>query len=271
MDDKIRWQLHITHRSAAGGTIHKLDDEHAFSADVSSSGRTGSSTDFPRQGSTHLRLVFWSFVHSDYVMADNPGPPHGNAAGLTHDFAGDGDGDGGRERLQTVLEGKPKPPPDIASLTSILALLGTTNSNGGSATASLSIEDLQRLLSIFSPRELSPRGVTQYSLVEEEEDDDEYLDEDDEGTVYYNWGSASHARPWDRSRGWWPRIAEPQKEGLELLYSGEFGRALHQIRSREDQNNVARKLLSRGMSSRPTPKEDITCVRLTHLPNHPLR
>ncbi|KAI1788787.1 WD40 repeat-like protein [Ganoderma leucocontextum] len=179
-------------------------------------------------------------------MSHNPDNPHANPS-FTQDLSGDGVGDGSassRERLQGILD----------------ALLGTSTSNGDSATESLSIEDLQRILSIFSSRELPSRGVTEYSLVEDEDGDDDYVEENDEETGYpYSWGSASHARPWDRSRGWWPKITEPQKEGLHLLHSGEFGRALHQIQSRKDQNNIARNLLNRDMNSRPTPKEDITC------------
>nr|VWO96723.1 G-protein comlpex beta subunit CpcB [Ganoderma boninense] len=174
-----------------------------------------------------------------------------------HDLLGDGDES--RERLQGILDGGLQPSLTLAFLTFVLALLGTTSSNGGSATESLSIGDLQRILTIFSSRQIPGHGATEQSLAEDADDDDEYLDEDDEDTGYpYSWGSATHARSWDRSRGWWPKITEPQEEGLDLLYSGEFGRALHQIQSRKSQNNVARNLLNRGISSRPTPKEDIT-------------
>lgn len=202
-------------------------------------------------------------------MSHNPHSPHRspNPASPTHDPLGSGDGS--QERLQTILDGRLAPSFDLASLTSILALLGTTSPNGSSATESLSTEDLQRLLNLFSSRQISSRGVTEYTLMEDAEDDDEYIDEDDEDTGYsYSWGSSTHAPSWDRSHDWWPEVTEPQKEGLDLLYSGEFGRALHQIQSRKGQNNVARNLLNRGMSSRPTPKEDITCVRVLHQPTY---
>lgn len=202
-------------------------------------------------------------------MSHNPHSPRPNpnvnTASPTQDPLGAGHGS--QERLQTILDGKLTPSLGLTSLTSILALLGTASANGPGAAESLSTEDLQRLLNLFSSRQMSSRGVTEYSLTEDPEDDDEYIDEDDEDTVYpYSWGSTTQAHSWDRSRDWWPEVIEPQKEGLDLLYSGEFGRALHQIQSRKGQNNVARNLLNRGMSSRPTPKEDITCVRVLHPP-----
>ncbi|OCH96414.1 WD40 repeat-like protein [Obba rivulosa] len=76
-------------------------------------------------------------------------------------------------------------------------------------------------------------------------------DDDDEEEYYRRENS------WDRSKGWWPRITEPKKEGLELLTSGEFGRIRHQVNSRNKDNNVAKLLLNRGTQVRPVSKEDI--------------
>lgn len=50
---------------------------------------------------------------------------------------------------------------------------------------------------------------------------------------------------------------EPKEAGLKLLYSGEFGRLQHQIRSRNKAGNVAKLVLNRGRNIRPTYKEDL--------------
>lgn len=48
---------------------------------------------------------------------------------------------------------------------------------------------------------------------------------------------------------------------MSLLMSGEFGRVQHQLKSRSGYKNVARNLLNRSTSARPTYREDITSVR----------
>ena len=163
-----------------------------------------------------------------------------------------------------------------AALTRASAILDiqgyqTTNRSGERVTASLTLPELQRLMTIFASNEVRAVGdnVAPAAEAEDDDNDPDYVDEDEDeeediGYYSYGWGSAAHARPWDRS-GWWPKVTEPQKEGLDLLYSGEFGRLLHQIQTRGGQRSVARNLLSRGMSARPIPKEDITCVRFSTL------
>ncbi|TBU63826.1 WD40 repeat-like protein [Dichomitus squalens] len=116
-------------------------------------------------------------------------------------------------------------------------------------------------MTIFASNEVSTIGAA--AAAEDDDDDPDYVDEEEDeeedvGYYTYGLGSQAHSRPWNRSE-WWPKRTEPQKEGLELLYSGEFGRLLHQIQAREGQHNVARNLLNRGTNARPTPKEDITC------------
>ncbi|OSD03189.1 WD40 repeat-like protein [Trametes coccinea BRFM310] len=105
-------------------------------------------------------------------------------------------------------------------------------------------------------------GSRSVELVTNEEDDDEndadYVDEeeDDDDDVDY-WSTGTHTH-WDRTRDWWPKITEPQEEGMSLLMSGEFGRVQHQLKSRSGYKNVARNLLNRSTSARPTYREDIT-------------
>ena len=136
-------------------------------------------------------------------------------------------------------------------------------------------DDLQRFLTIFASRDSGGTGdsnsnvtlVSQDDDAEDDDDDPDYVDEEEEeedgdnGYYFYGYGYPASRRNWDRS-DWWPVITEPQKEGLELLFGGEFGRILHQLKTRDGNKNVARSILSRGTSSRPTYREDLTSVRL---------
>ncbi len=151
----------------------------------------------------------------------------------------------------------------------ILDLQGvpTTDTNGNSVSASLTTVDLQRILNLFNSvtqNSSGGGGVTGTIEPEDDDDDPDYVDEedgdDDDGTNYtYGFGSGPRGRAWIRSH-WWPELTEPQKEGLELLFGGEFGRILHQRNSREGRKNVAQSLLNRGMNARPMYKEDIAGV-----------
>lgn len=55
---------------------------------------------------------------------------------------------------------------------------------------------------------------------------------------------------------------EPQEAGVHLLIGGEFGRVRVKQDMRSQKHNVARQLLSRRTRLRPSPKEDITSVRM---------
>ena len=151
-------------------------------------------------------------------------------------------------------------------LSAILELQGvrTANSSGDSVSTSLTIGDLQRLLSVFARAEGGNVSGGLTNAPDDDDDDADYVDEEEEedtapGYYTYGWGGPTRST-WNREE-WWPEVTEPKKEGLELLYSGEFGRISHQKASRDGRNNVARNLLSRGLSSRPVYKEDITSVR----------
>ncbi|KAI0328495.1 WD40 repeat-like protein [Cubamyces sp. BRFM 1775] len=109
----------------------------------------------------------------------------------------------------------------------------------------------------------SNAGASNVQAEVEEEDDDEdendsdYVDEDEDEEDVNHWNMPQYTR-WDRSRDWWPEVTEPREEGLTLLMGGEFGRVQHQLKTREGHRNVARSLLNKGLSSRPTYREDIT-------------
>ncbi|THH00690.1 hypothetical protein EW026_g1895 [Hermanssonia centrifuga] len=85
---------------------------------------------------------------------------------------------------------------------------------------------------------------------EEDEEEEEELDEDDDDMFGYYNDPISNGR-------WYEEVKQPKQEGMSLLFSGEFGRIRHQIRSRNEKSNVASILLNRGTKIRPTYKEDL--------------
>ncbi|KAF8445715.1 WD40 repeat-like protein [Boletus edulis BED1] len=73
----------------------------------------------------------------------------------------------------------------------------------------------------------------------DQDEEDDQVDDDDE----YLTGS-----PWHRQ--WYPPHTEPQKTGVELLMSGEFGRVSNKLRSNKGSKNVSRLLLDRSCNPR---------------------
>ncbi|KAG8219620.1 WD40-repeat-containing domain protein [Butyriboletus roseoflavus] len=62
-----------------------------------------------------------------------------------------------------------------------------------------------------------------------------------------------------RNRQWFPPHTEPQKRGVELLMSGEFGHVGNKIRSNKGSRNVSRLLLDRSFKPRGTlSREELT-------------
>ncbi len=132
--------------------------------------------------------------------------------------------------------------------------------SGDSRTFSLSGISLHNLT-----RLLSSGSSSLYFEGEGNDNDDEtdiYEDDDD-------WGyeTRTHSRP-----PWYEEVKEPVKEGVELLYSGDFGRIGPKSRSRRKAANIARRVLSQ--SSTPIPvsyREELTSVSLNDLNKfHPL-
>lgn len=85
---------------------------------------------------------------------------------------------------------------------------------------------------------------------QDEEDEDTGNDDDDEYSVSSQ-----------RTRQWFPPHTEPQKRGVELLMSGEFGHVGNKLRSNRDRRNVSRLLLDRSSKPRGIlSREELTSV-----------
>lgn len=135
-------------------------------------------------------------------------------------------------------------------------------------------EDLNELLA-----ELVGDGtVLMQGLDEDDDDDDEYRpgqdddedmdenmdvdeldededDEDDEDMYGYITGPAVRGT-------WHEEVKEPKEAGLSLLFSGEFGRIRHQIKTRNKDGSAAKFWLNSRSQLRPTSREDAACVRV---------
>lgn len=105
------------------------------------------------------------------------------------------------------------------------------------------LRDLARYVTIRASS--SPRETNR--LEEEEEEEEECNSEDQENYV--------------SGHGWFPPVKEAQKEGEELLHSGDFGRIGIKIRSRANNGNLVKSLLNQA--THPIPKlnkEDLLTV-----------
>ena len=126
----------------------------------------------------------------------------------------------------------------------------------------VNLRDLVRYVTIptsSSPRETNRREEEhEEEEDEEEEDEEEYDPEDQESYV------SGHQ--------WFPPVKEAQKEGEELLHSGDFGRVGIKIRSRANNGNIVQSVLNQA--THPIPKlnkEDLltVCFNLSYQ-NHEL-
>lgn len=118
-------------------------------------------------------------------------------------------------------------------------------------------------------------GDEEYIDVEEGDEDEEGeedevmdidgdFDDDEEADLFGYRVITGHAHT--PNRRWHEEVTEPKEAGLSLLFSGEFGRIQHQLRSRSKAGNVARLLLNRGSKVRLPPREDYVSVGTTGLP-----
>ncbi|KAF8910028.1 WD40-repeat-containing domain protein [Gymnopilus junonius] len=117
----------------------------------------------------------------------------------------------------------------------------TTDAQGNThmRVTELTLRDLARLLG--SGRGGDSRISRQHPHVNDDgEDDEDYMTDDDD--MY-----SHHQRT--RSRPLFPPVTEPQKEGLELLASGDFGRVGVKNRTRRNRRNIARTVLNQGKKS----------------------
>lgn len=88
------------------------------------------------------------------------------------------------------------------------------------------------------------------SSIEDEDDEDEYEEHNPEDQNDY---PSIHQ--------WFPPVKEAQKEGEELLYSGDFGRVGIKIKTRANNSNLVKSVLNRA--AQPIPnlnKEDLLSV-----------
>jgi DDB1- and CUL4-associated factor 11 len=97
----------------------------------------------------------------------------------------------------------------------------------------------------------SRRFITQRLTGDDEVDED---DDDDDDEYSNSFRQAAHQ--------WFPEVTEPQKAGVELLTSGDFGRVAGKLRSRRSDFNVAKLVYRRSMGPKlASYKEDYASVR----------
>ena len=97
---------------------------------------------------------------------------------------------------------------------------------------------------------------------EGEEGEEEFeidQDEDDELGEFFGYHPINPPPP-PPSRRSGREVIEPKQAGLDLLFSGEFGRIQHQIRSHNKAGSVAKHILNRARNIRPLCKEDVVTV-----------
>ena len=117
----------------------------------------------------------------------------------------------------------------------------------------INLRDLARF--VTTPVSSSPRETNRRQEEEEEEEGEGEGDYDSE--EYDSEDQESHGS----GHQWFPPVKEAQKEGEELLYSGDFGRVGIKIRSRANNGNIVQSVLNQ--TTHPIPKlnkEDLLTV-----------
>jgi WD repeat-containing protein 23 len=118
----------------------------------------------------------------------------------------------------------------------------------GTRLISLSGVDLRDLARYVTIRASSPPRETNRREEEEEEEEEE------EGEEEYN-SEDQEDFPW------FPPVKEAQREGEELLHSGDFGRVGIKIRSRANNGNIVKSVLNQATHLIPNlNKEDLLTV-----------
>ena len=112
---------------------------------------------------------------------------------------------------------------------------GSNNDSPGIRLSGITLQDLARLMSVGTRSGQRITVVPDYEEendIEDDDDDVEYMDEDDEPPI--------------RTNQWIPPHKKPQKAGLDLLASGEFGRVDVKNRARRDRpsRNISRNILN---------------------------
>ncbi|KAF8899131.1 WD40-repeat-containing domain protein [Infundibulicybe gibba] len=120
--------------------------------------------------------------------------------------------------------------------------------SGAARTVSLSgitLQDLSRLLSASASGNTSTRnarGRPQIFTDEDEDEDEDGFEDEDEDEYFSGNRETMHA--------WFPEVTEPQKAGVELLNSGDFGRVRHRPVSRRQNTSIMKLMQSRSAQPR---------------------
>lgn len=132
------------------------------------------------------------------------------------------------------------------------------NGPGGGGTtrtriSTIGLHELTRLLASASGTFGAPGGN---GVADEDEDDEDYLDEGDDEEAWVG------RRGERRTHQYFPVVTEPQKAGMDLLMSGEFGRVKQRLGSGRNKVDLAKVLYSRGTKIGPIYNEDSSSVSL---------
>ncbi|KXN88929.1 LEC14B protein [Leucoagaricus sp. SymC.cos] len=117
--------------------------------------------------------------------------------------------------------------------------------SGGSRTLSLSgisLHHLTRLLRVAS----NGNGARYYFEQDDGEEGEGEIYEDDDDDEDWSYQPPTHTRP-----SWYEEVTEPIQEGVELLFSGDFGRIGPKSRNRRKAANMARQVLSHKLATVP--------------------
>ncbi|KAF9444600.1 WD40 repeat-like protein [Macrolepiota fuliginosa MF-IS2] len=133
---------------------------------------------------------------------------------------------------------------DVQDILSDLFSMQADGTTGGTRTFSLSGISLHNLTRLLRAASGTSGPHPYFDGEDEDEDDDEtgLLYDDDE------WGfeSRTQGRP-----TWFEEVTEPMKEGVELLYSGDFGRIGPKSRNQRNAANIARHILAKSSTVVP--------------------
>ncbi|GJJ09620.1 hypothetical protein Clacol_003843 [Clathrus columnatus] len=106
---------------------------------------------------------------------------------------------------------------------------GAESTTGETLTSGLTLDQVRLLLAAAQSRQLQ--------MADEDEEDEE--EDDDDDSMHYTSGAFGHRRP-HSSKAWFKPFTEAQEAGVQLLYSGEFGRL-----SAKKSDNIRRMLKGR--------------------------
>jgi len=132
----------------------------------------------------------------------------------------------------------------------------STNPGGGAfmRLSGVTFQDLARLMSVGTATRVGNRVHIQPDEDGDEDDEDYNGAEDDDNGNYIPPRVSAHQ--------WYPPVKEPQKAGLELLASGDFGRVGVKARSRRNSSNILKTVSHKFYRPLPlTSREDLHSVR----------